>query len=186
MTDQSPHDEEESLLSVDDETLIGLDVVDINGQKLGIVAEVEEVRGTRRVVLNRGTAYPLYAMTVGAEALIVDRAAMNEANEGVVDASDPDARPPEAIAAGPEGYVQDFRAHFDATYAGAESQFTSYEPAYKFGYGLGGTERNQQRSFEDVEDEIRAKFEEVEPHVNYAHVREAVRYGYERIQEDRA
>ena len=81
--------------------------------------------------------------------------------------------------------MRDFRAHFDATYANAESQFTSYEPAYKFGYGLGSTERNQQRSFEDVEDEIRAKFEEVEPHVNYAHVREAVRYGYERMQEDR-
>ena len=184
MTDQPPHDDE-SLMSVDDETLVGLDVVDINGEKLGVVAEVEEARGTRRVVLNRGTAYPLYAMTVGPDALIVDTAAMKEANEGAVDAGDPDAQPPEEIAAGPEGYVRDFRAHFDATYAHAESQFTSYEPAYTFGYGLGSTERNQQRSFEDVEDEIRAKFEEVEPHVNYAHVREAVRYGYERMQEDR-
>jgi len=181
--DRQPPSDETSLIHADAESLEGLDVMDINGEKLGIVAQVEESAGTRQVVLNRGDAYPLYAMTVGTNALIVDRAAMEEATDGVVDPADPDAQPPETIAAGPEGYVQDFRAHFDTAYANAESQFTSYEPAYKFGYGMGSEEGNQQRSYEDVEEEIRAKYEEVEPHVNYEHMREAIRFGYDRSEE---
>ncbi len=164
-----------------DAELVGLEVFDVSGEQLGIVANVEQARGGRRIVLDDNEAFPLYATTLQKGGLLVDSAAVQEALEG-----EPafDTRSPDDAGDHSTAGLHPFEAHFEKSETQPGLVFSDYEPAYRLGRKYGQAAADQQRSFEDVEEEIREQYEAGDPSQPYHHMREAVRYGYERELDD--
>lgn len=77
-------------------------------------------------------------------------------------------------------FVEEFRAHFEKTYAGSGEDFERYKFAYEFGRLMSLFPHFKGRSFADAEKYLQAQFEITYPGISFETVREAVRYAFDR------
>ena len=63
-------------------------------------------------------------------------------------------------------------------YAGLDELYEDYEPAYRYGYGLGRSGRYAGRDWNAIEHEIRAAWDKVHP-ATWEWYKEAIHYGWE-------
>lgn len=76
-------------------------------------------------------------------------------------------------------YKDDFRHHHSETY-GSDTDYTAYEPAYRFGYEAAGKDRYRDRSYSDVEGELRGRYNERHPDSTWDKVKRAVKHAFRR------
>jgi hypothetical protein len=100
----------------------------------------------------------------------------------------PAARRPEAV----EGetipdefleYEEDFRNHYDEQFAGGETRYEDYVPAYRYGATIGRDSRYRDRPWDDVEPEAREHWETTSPATTdtWERFKAAVRHGWDRV-----
>lgn len=87
----------------------------------------------------------------------------------------------ERMGADDEGYRNDFRRDFESRYSGSGQAWDSYEPAYMYGYRMGGDPRYKGRSWDEIEPELRSSYERDNPRSKWDQMRDAVRYGWDKI-----
>jgi uncharacterized protein (TIGR02271 family) len=71
------------------------------------------------------------------------------------------------------------RSHFQTTYTDENYRFEDYAPAYRYGYEMRHNDRFHNRSWRDVENDIRRDFERRYPNRAWKEFREAVHQGFE-------
>jgi len=76
-------------------------------------------------------------------------------------------------------YKDDFRRHHSETY-GSDTDYTAYEPAYRFGYEVAGEDRYRNRSYDEIEGELRGRYEERHPDSTWNRVKRAVEHAFRR------
>jgi hypothetical protein len=76
-------------------------------------------------------------------------------------------------------YSDDFLRHHGETYA-VDAAYTAREPAYCFGYEAAGEDRYRDRSFPEIEDELRGRYTERYPNSTWDDVKQAVQYAFHR------
>jgi hypothetical protein len=74
------------------------------------------------------------------------------------------------------------RRDYDTRYAGSGAGWGSMEPAYQYGHRMAGDARYRDRSWAEVEPEIRATYLREQPNSKWESVKDAVRYGWESIR----
>jgi uncharacterized protein (TIGR02271 family) len=72
-----------------------------------------------------------------------------------------------------------FRNHFQTTYSDANIRYEDLAPAYRYGYDMRHNDRYQNRSWTEVENDVRRDFERRYPNHKWTDYREAVHHGYE-------
>jgi uncharacterized protein (TIGR02271 family) len=77
-------------------------------------------------------------------------------------------------------YDDDFRADFRSRF-GKSSRYETYAPAYQYGYRMAGDERYRGRSWNEVESTLRSDYERSYPDSKWEQMKDAVRYGWERM-----
>lgn len=75
----------------------------------------------------------------------------------------------------------DFRRHWQNAYGQSGSRYEDYDAAYRYGSTMAGTERFQNYRWEDVESDLRSDWESRHPESTWDKVKDAVRYGAEKI-----
>jgi len=75
----------------------------------------------------------------------------------------------------------DFRRHWQSAYGQAGGRYEDYDAAYRYGSTMAGTERFQNYRWEDVEPDLRRDWESRHPGSTWDKVKDAVRYGAEKI-----
>jgi len=83
-----------------------------------------------------------------------------------------------------DDYSSDYRRNFEQTY-GAGSDFESLRPAYEYGYRNASDPRYQGRSWSEIENDVRADYERSQPGSRWEQVKDAVRYGWEKVKGNR-
>lgn len=76
-----------------------------------------------------------------------------------------------------------FRNHFDQTFSGNDVVYENYEPAYAHGYTFGRDERYRNRQWDEVEPEVRQRWESEAGNHDWNDVRNAAMYGWTSAQE---
>ncbi|HXF64559.1 MAG TPA: YsnF/AvaK domain-containing protein [Caldilineaceae bacterium] len=84
-----------------------------------------------------------------------------------------------AGAAGWERFSNDFRTHFNTTYANSGYDYTLYEPAYRYGYTYGSRQDLRGRNWSEIEPEVRRRWE-AENQGPWERFKDAIRHGWER------
>jgi uncharacterized protein (TIGR02271 family) len=74
----------------------------------------------------------------------------------------------------------DFRDHWRNVYGQSGQRYEDYDAAYRYGAGLGGSERFRNYRWSDVEGDVRNDWQTQHPESDWERVKEAVRYGAER------
>ncbi|HWR50767.1 MAG TPA: YsnF/AvaK domain-containing protein [Bryobacteraceae bacterium] len=87
----------------------------------------------------------------------------------------------ERMAGDDEGYRNDFHRDFETRYARGGQNWESYEPAYMYGYRMGGDPRYKGKSWDQVESELRSSYERDYPKSRWDQMRDAVRYGWDKV-----
>jgi uncharacterized protein (TIGR02271 family) len=82
-------------------------------------------------------------------------------------------------AAGPED--TDFRRHWQSTYGSSGGRYEDYDAAYRYGSTMAGSERYKNYQWNDVEPQLRSDWESSHPGSTWDKVKDAVRYGAERV-----
>jgi hypothetical protein len=72
-----------------------------------------------------------------------------------------------------------FRMHHGETYGGTTG-FEEYEPAYRYGWDIGSSDRYRGRAWNDIEPELRTDWERRYPNGGWERFKAAVRRGWER------
>jgi hypothetical protein len=80
---------------------------------------------------------------------------------------------------GDNGDVEYFRSHWEKTYTGGT--FQEFDPAYRYGESMKGNPGYRDKEWNDVEPELRAKWESTQPQSSWDKFKEAVKHGWERI-----
>jgi hypothetical protein len=75
----------------------------------------------------------------------------------------------------------DFRSHWQSAYGPSGERYEEYAPAYHFGYSQASKERYRGHRWSDSEIEVRRDWEAAHPGSGWDKVRDAVRFGWERI-----
>jgi uncharacterized protein (TIGR02271 family) len=75
----------------------------------------------------------------------------------------------------------DYRRHWQNAYGSSGGRYEDYDDAYRYGSRLSGTERFKNYRWEDVEPDVRRDWESSHPGGAWDKVRDAVRYGVERV-----
>jgi uncharacterized protein (TIGR02271 family) len=75
----------------------------------------------------------------------------------------------------------DFRRHWQAAYGSSGDRYEDYDAAYRYGSNLAGTDRMKNYRWSDVEPDVRSDWESVHPESTWEKVKDAVRYGAERV-----
>jgi hypothetical protein len=78
-------------------------------------------------------------------------------------------------------YDADYRTHFQTTYGNTGTPYDNYFPAYRFGERMAGEQQYQGRSFADIEPNLRRDYESSHPGSSWERMKEAIRYGWERV-----
>jgi len=78
-------------------------------------------------------------------------------------------------------YASDYRTHHSATFANSGLSYQDYEPAYRYGYELGTTERYRGRDWAALESEARRDWEARRPGT-WEQFKDAIRYGWDKIR----
>jgi uncharacterized protein (TIGR02271 family) len=76
----------------------------------------------------------------------------------------------------------DFRTHFDTTYGKRGKNFTTYQPAYRYGYELANDSRYQGRQWREVEPEVRREWESRNRGSAWEDFKDSVQYGWDRVR----
>lgn len=80
-----------------------------------------------------------------------------------------------------EDVSDDFRTHSGTTYG--SGAWSTYEPAYRFGYMSGSGDRYQGRDFSEAEPQLRRDYEERQGSGTWDRVKDAVRHAFNRARE---
>jgi uncharacterized protein (TIGR02271 family) len=84
-------------------------------------------------------------------------------------------------AGGMAGDDQDFRNHWKSSYRSEGGRYEDYDDAYRYGSHAAGSERYKNRQWADMESDLRGDWESSHPGSTWDRVKDAVRYGAERI-----
>lgn len=75
----------------------------------------------------------------------------------------------------------DFRTHWQSTYGSSGGRYEDYDAAYRYGSTLAGSDRMKNYRWSDVEPDVRSDWESSHPESTWDKVKDAVRYGAERV-----
>lgn len=75
----------------------------------------------------------------------------------------------------------DFRTHWKSAYGTTGGRYEDYDSAYRYGSTMAGSERFRNYRWEDVEPVMRSDWESNHPESAWDKVKDAVRYGAERV-----
>lgn len=76
----------------------------------------------------------------------------------------------------------EFRRHWQSTYGTAGGRYDDYDAAYRYGSSMAGSERFKNYQWNDVEPQLRQDWESNHPESTWDKVKDAVRYGAERVR----
>ncbi|SNS12547.1 conserved domain-containing protein [Noviherbaspirillum humi] len=79
----------------------------------------------------------------------------------------------------------DYRRHWQSAYGQSGGRYEDYDSAYRYGSTMGGTERFRNYRWEEAEPELRSDWERSHPESTWERVKDAVRYGAERVTGNR-
>jgi len=79
------------------------------------------------------------------------------------------------------GDDSDFRRHWQSTYGAAGARYEDYDAAYRYGSSMVGTERFKNYRWQDAEPALRSDWEAHHPESAWEKVKDAVRYGAEKV-----
>ena len=75
----------------------------------------------------------------------------------------------------------DFRSHWKTAYGQSGERYEDYDAAYRYGSTMAGSERFKNYRWEDAESDMRSDWERSHPESTWDKVKDAVRYGAERV-----
>lgn len=75
----------------------------------------------------------------------------------------------------------DFRRHWQTAYGQSGGRYEDYDAAYRYGSTMAGNERYKSYQWDDVEPQLRSDWEASHPESTWDKVRDAVRYGAQRV-----
>jgi len=78
-------------------------------------------------------------------------------------------------------YTDDFRKHYGTAFGNKGVAYTEYEPAYRYGYELGTTERYRGRDWAALEADARRDWEARHPST-WERFKDAIRYGWDKVR----
>jgi hypothetical protein len=78
-------------------------------------------------------------------------------------------------------YQADCRRDYETKYARSGARWDSMEPAYQYGHRMAADPRYRGRSWSEVESDMRASYAREHPNSNWDSVKDAIRYGWERV-----
>jgi uncharacterized protein (TIGR02271 family) len=76
----------------------------------------------------------------------------------------------------------DFRRHWQSAYGTTGGRYEDYDDAYRYGSTMAGNERYKNYRWEDAEPQLRSDWESNHPGSTWDKVKDAVRYGAERVK----
>ena len=172
-----------------DQDIRGWEVRDANDNKIGEVDEMMVNTDTEyvdQIVLEDGTTYPARDIHIGDRVVYVEGVAEGaQGVEPIVKVYDDYGRAQRSETEATANYDDDYREHYDTTFAESDHDYDVYEPAYRYGHESGLDERYKDREYADVEDDLNRSYSERYPESRYDQVKDAVRYGYERARTGR-
>ncbi|MBL8212592.1 MAG: hypothetical protein JNK87_17895 [Bryobacterales bacterium] len=77
-------------------------------------------------------------------------------------------------------YDPDYRNHWEKNYGSRYGDYSTYEPAYRWGSSSAQNSTYRDRSWEDIEDTMRTDYLRNNPNSTWDNVKGAVRYGWEK------
>ena len=83
------------------------------------------------------------------------------------------------------GTDDDFRRHWQSTYGTSGGTYEDYDAAYRYGSTMAGSDRYKNYKWNDVEPQLRSDWESNHPGSTWDKVKDAVRYGAERVTGNR-
>jgi uncharacterized protein (TIGR02271 family) len=85
--------------------------------------------------------------------------------------------------AGMSGMADDdeYRRHWQSTYGSSGGRYEDYDSAYRYGSTMAGSGRFKNYRWEDVEPDVRSDWESNHPESTWDKVKDAVRYGAEKV-----
>lgn len=86
-----------------------------------------------------------------------------------------------ASATGGASMDDEFRRHWQSTYGSSGGRYDDYDAAYRYGSTMAGSERFKNYQWNDVEPQLRQDWESNHPESTWDKVKDAVRYGAERV-----
>jgi uncharacterized protein (TIGR02271 family) len=86
-----------------------------------------------------------------------------------------------AATVGDSDYAGDFRRDYDANYARSGVTYDTLEPAYLYGYRTASDPRYRNRSWSDVEEDLRTDYMRQNPNSKWDQTKGAIRYGWEKL-----
>jgi uncharacterized protein (TIGR02271 family) len=79
----------------------------------------------------------------------------------------------------------DFRSHWQTNFGSSGGRYEDYAPAYSYGSSLASNDRYRGRKWEELEPQVRSDWESSHPGSTWDKVKDAVRYGTERVTGNR-
>ncbi|UQV46298.1 hypothetical protein KIV45_04560 [Janthinobacterium lividum] len=76
---------------------------------------------------------------------------------------------------------QYYRNHWSSQYASSGARFDDYDPAYRYGHSMAGSNSYRGQSWEQVELELRSNWEHTYPQSAWDDFKAAVKHGWERV-----
>ena len=76
---------------------------------------------------------------------------------------------------------QYYRSHWSVTYVATGARFDDYDPAYRYGHSMAGSDSYRGQSWEQVEAELRSNWEHTYPQSAWDDFKAAVKHGWERV-----
>ena len=76
---------------------------------------------------------------------------------------------------------QYYRQHWSSQYAAGGTRFDDYDPAYRYGHSMAGSDSYRGQSWEQVEAELRGTWEHTYPESAWDDFKAAVKHGWERM-----
>lgn len=173
-------------LKFGDQDVRGYRALDKDGTPVGTVDTMVVNTDEKRVdaiLLEDGTEYPARDLSIGDG--VVYLTTLDEDHEAAESVTVYDdyghVVEREAVAdADYNAHVDAFRTHHSSTYG--DTDYTDYEPAYKYGYETAYSEDYKDRSYHDAEPDLKSGYLARYGDRDYDRDRDAVRYGYTRAQ----
>ncbi|HEX7635137.1 MAG TPA: hypothetical protein VF427_07660, partial [Noviherbaspirillum sp.] len=75
----------------------------------------------------------------------------------------------------------DFRRHWQSAYGSSGGRYEDYDAAYRYGSTMAGSGQYKNYQWSDVEPKLRSDWESSHPGSAWDKVKDAVRYGAERV-----
>ena len=80
-----------------------------------------------------------------------------------------------------DDYSSDFRRDYESRYKSSGLAYDAVEPAYNYGYRSANDARYRGRNWSDVENDLRTDYERNNPNSSWEKIKDAVRYGWEKV-----